>query len=117
MDIVLSTAGDKLTISTFVDDVNSRRTFTEIKKVNKLKVAKKGNIEVVVRDYKGNIIKNGKVTLKFDNKWSFTVAIKNGIAKFSKTFLNAGNRSLKISYIKKGNNSASSITTKLLVNK
>ena len=101
-----------------VDEDTNNKTFLEIKNIDNLTVAKEGNIEIVVRDYKGSVIQSGKVTLKFDNKWSFTVAIKNGTAKFIKTYILAGNnRSLEISYLKDGNNSASSKTTKITVKK
>ena len=124
LDIVLSFDGDDSTysssakVSTFVDLVNLRRTFIEIKNMDNLLTAKKGNINIVVYDYKGNIIKNGKVSLTFDNKWTFTVAIQDGVANFSHTYLKAGdNRTLKISYIKNGNNMASSKTCNVRVNK
>jgi len=124
LKIVLSFNGDNSTysssanVSTFVDSNKSRRTFIEIKNMSNLTVAKKGKINIIVRDYKGNIIKKGKITLKFDNNWLFTVNIVNGVATFSHIYLKDGNnRTLKISYIKNGNNRASSKNTNILVNK
>jgi len=124
LEVILSFDGDSLTKAsttkflTFVDPVDKRRTFTEIKNINGLKVGKKGNIDVVVRNYKGNIIQKGKVTLIFDNKWKFTIDIVKGVAKFSKIFNLAGNnRSLKVSFTKSGSNMASSKTTKFVVSK
>ena len=116
---VISCTFDSLTkVSTFVDPANKRGTFTEIKDISKLTVGKKGNINIIVHDYKGKIIKKGKVILKFDNKWSFTVNIVHGLANFSHTFIKAGNnRLLKISYMKNSNNIASSMTTNVVVNK
>jgi len=73
LDIVLSFAGDNLThgssekVSTFVDPVNSRKTFSEIKNINNLLVAKNSNIEVLVRDYKGNIIQVVRLLLNSTN--------------------------------------------------
>ncbi|MCL2115272.1 MAG: hypothetical protein FWH29_03530 [Methanobrevibacter sp.] len=124
LDIFLTFTGDSSTygssakVSTFVDSVNSHRTFIEIKNMSNLTVTKKGKIDIVVSDYKGNIIKEGKVTLTFDNKWLFTVNIVNGLATFNHIFLKAGNnRTLKICYLKDGDNSVSTFTTNVLVNK
>ncbi len=124
LDVVMTFLGDADTypsfnkVSTFVDPVNQRRTFIDIVKMNKLVVAKKGLIDIIVRDYQGNPIKSGKVSLIFDNKWSFDVAIVYGIAKFSKTMLKAGNnRLLEIKYIANDNNLVSKLNKNVLVAK